>query len=322
LKNFLKGPMNNLCDDISINKKLNLIVQNNLVSNAYIFYGPENIGKKKTAMKFISEIIQQNNGDFNALSKIKNNNHPDYVMIEPTYLSKGNLINQSEVNSEIKIKSKAQIRIDQIRYIRNFLGQNSIESYKKFILIDDAHLLNESSSNGLLKTIEEPTNGMVILITSKIHLLINTIISRCQLIKFKPYSNRELEIILRKSEILSKDKNQTFLENIIFISNGSPGQVLENYKNWEKIPLSIKKEIKSPIYDYEKILFLAKDIANLLDLKKQEFLLDYIQYSWWKKTKNRHIVEAIESIKTNIINKIQPRLSWEIGLLQIAIRFS
>ncbi len=314
--------MNNLCDDISINKRLNLIVQNNLVSNAYIFYGPENIGKKKTAMKFISEIIQQNNGDFNALSKIKNNNHPDYVMIEPTYLSKGNLINQSEVNSEIKIKSKAQIRIDQIRYIRNFLGQNSIESYKKFILIDDAHLLNESSSNGLLKTIEEPTNGMVILITSKIHLLINTIISRCQLIKFKPYSNRELEIILRKSEILSKDKNQTFLENIIFISNGSPGQVLENYKNWEKIPLSIKKEIKSPIYDYEKILFLAKDIANLLDLKKQEFLLDYIQYSWWKKTKNRHIVEAIESIKTNIINKIQPRLSWEIGLLQIAIRFS
>ena len=177
-----------------IKRKLDKVIQENIISNAYIFYGPEYVGKKETALRFIAEIIRTNNSDLNAYSKIKDNNYPDYLNIEPTYISKGNLINQSEVDKEKNQTTKPLIRIEQIRNIKVFLGKKSIQSTKKFILIENADLLNESASNCLLKTLEEPTNGVFILLTSRLNLLLDTIISRCQTIRFKPYSDQKLKI--------------------------------------------------------------------------------------------------------------------------------
>ena len=163
--------------------KFEKIIKDNIISNAYIFYGPENIGKKESALRFIAEIIRTNNSDLHAYEKIKENNYPDYLKIEPTYISKGNLINQSEIDKEKNQTNKPIIRIEQIRNIKVFLGKKSIQSTKKFILIENADLLNESSSNCLLKTLEEPTNGVFILLTSRLNLLLDTIISRCQTIR-------------------------------------------------------------------------------------------------------------------------------------------
>ncbi len=301
-----------------IKLKLEKIVQENSISNAYIFYGPEHIGKKETALRFISEIIRTNNSDLDAYPKIKDNNYPDYLKIEPTYLSKGNLINNSEIDKDKNQKNKALIRIEQIRNIKVFLSKKSIQSAKKFILIENAHLLNESSSNCLLKTLEEPTNGVFILLTSKLNLLLDTIISRCQTIRFKPYSEQELKQLLEQSkhktsELLSDSET---LENLILISNGSPGTLLNNLEIWDQIPKNIKNDIKFPLKNYEKILFLAKNITTHLDLNQQEFLLNYIQRTWWKRTKNKKIAEILESIKYNINSNIQPRISWEVGLLK------
>ena len=129
--------------------KLHKIVQDKVVSTAYIFYGPEYVGKKETALRFIEEIIRTNDSDLEVYSKIKDNNYTDYLKIEPTYISKGNLINQSEIDKQTIQTTKALIRIEQIRNIKVFLSKKSIQTTKKFILIEDADLLNESSSNCL-----------------------------------------------------------------------------------------------------------------------------------------------------------------------------
>lgn len=307
----------NASNNVLVNKILHQIIEKNNASNAYIFYGPENIGKKDSAHYFISQIIKQNNFNDQCLLNIKNNNHPDYLMIEPTYLSGGKLINQSKINSEMIKKNHPLIRIDQIREIKTFLSKKPIQSEKKFILIIDAHLLNESSSNCLLKTLEEPANGMFILLTSKINLLLDTIISRCQKIKFNSYTNDQIDNLL-------KENNKYYLENeieyrnLIYISNGSPGRVLNNFNMWKSISDSIKSAIKNPPKNYEKILFLAKNICDELDFNHQELLLDYIQYDWWRKTKNISLIRRIETIKQNIKDKVQPKICWEIGLLEIA----
>ena len=309
-------------DNNFVNKlKLDKIVKDNVISNAYIFYGPEHIGKKETALRFIAEIIKTNNSDLHAYTKVKENNYPDYLKIEPTYLVKGNFINKSELDKENKQKNQPSIRIEQIRNIKVFLGKKSIESSKKFILIENAHLLNESSSNCLLKTLEEPTNGIFILLTSRLNLLLDTIISRCQTIKFKPYSNQELKNFLYQSkhniaDVLIKSE---VLENLIFISYGSPGKLLDNYEIWEQIPAKIKEDIEVPLKNFEKILNLAKNITSDLDLMQQEFLLNYIQRSWWNKTRDKKIAEILESIKNNINSNIQPRTSWEVGLLKLKL---
>ena len=307
-----------------IKLKLDKIAQENVIANAYIFYGPDNIGKKEAALRFIAEIIKAQNTDFDAYTKIKDNNYPDYLKIEPTHMLKGNLINQSEKNKEKNETTKPLIRIEQIRNIKFFLGKKSIQSTKKFILIENAHLLNESSSNCLLKTLEEPTNGVFILLTSKLNLLLDTIISRCQIIRFKPYSDQDLKQLIYQSNFKTSNllSDSEILENLIFISNGSPGKLFDNLEIWNQIPENIKEDIKSPLNNYKKILFLAKNVSSCLDLYEQEFLLDYIQRSWWKKLKNQRIVEILEGIKNNINSNLQPRLTWEVGLLKIKLESS
>ena len=140
------------------NKILEQAILKKNISNAYIFYGPEDAGKKDEAIKFISQIINANNLDTKIIQRIRENNHPDYLFIEPTYLLKANLINQSEIDKDIKHKYKPLIRVNQIRSINTFLSRVSIEADKKFIIINDAHLLNEASSNCLLKTLNKNKN--------------------------------------------------------------------------------------------------------------------------------------------------------------------
>jgi len=307
------------------NLELDKIIKENVISNAYIFYGPSNIGKKETALRFIAEIIRANSSEIDAYSKIKDNNYPDYLRIEPTFTLKGNLINQSEITRENNQKNKPLIRIEQIRNIKVFLSKKSIQSTKKFILIENAHLLNESSSNCLLKTLEEPTNGVFILLTSRFNLLLDTIISRCQTIRFKPYSYQDLQQFIEEhSKYKTKDllPESGVLENLIHISNGSPGKLLDNLENWNQIPKNIKNEIQFPLKNYEKILNLAKNITSTLDLSQQEFLLDYTQRKWWKGTKKKSIAEILESIKHNINSNVTPRVSWEVGLLKIKLEES
>ena len=305
----------------AVNFKLDKIVKEKLVSNAYIFYGPENIGKKERALRFIANIIKNNVSDSSVYLKIKENNYPDYLKIEPTYLLKGNLINKSEIDKEDNHKGKPLIRIEQIRDINVFLSKKSIYPTKKFILIEDAHLLNESSSNCLLKTLEEPTNGVFILLTARVNLLLDTIISRCQIIRFKPYSNQGLKKLLYKSKHKATDllSDSEVLENLIYISNGSPGKLSDNIDTWNQIPERIKNNIKFPLTNIETILTLAKNITSDLNLNQQEFLLNYIQRNWWTQTKDKRIARILENIKNNINSNIQPRISWEVGLLKLRI---
>ena len=202
----------NLIINKEVNENLENILKKKVFSNGYIFYGPEGIGKKQAALNFIKEIFNQYSSNSNIEEKIMDNNYPDFLLIEPTYLLKGNLINRSETES--KKSNKQTIRIEQIRNIKTFLGQKSIESEKKVVLIVDAHFLNEAASNCLLKILEEPTSGLFILLTSKLNLLLDTIISRCQLVRFKSCSYKELEIFIKKnvdSLVLNIDEKLSFL---------------------------------------------------------------------------------------------------------------
>ena len=304
-----------------IKLKLDKIAQEKVISNAYIFYGPEHVGKKEAALRFIAKIIKTNHSDLDVYEQIKDNNYPDYLKIEPTLISKGNLINQSEIDKEKNQTTKTLIRIEQIRNIKVFLSKKSIQSTKKFILIENAHLLNESSSNCLLKTLEEPTNGVFILLTSRLNVLLDTIISRCQIIRFKPYTYQALKQLLEQSKhkntVLLSDSE--FLDDLIFISSGSPGKLLNNLEIWNQIPENIKKDIKFPLRNYESLLFLAKNISSNLDLNEQEFLLNLMQRNWWKKTKDKKIIEILETIKNSINSNVQPRICWEVGLLKVKL---
>ena len=313
---------NNMFPNKHVNKNLDQIIRKNIISNGYIFHGPQGVGKKEAAIKFISGFIKKNNSKLNTHNKIIENNHPDFMVIEPTYLVKGKMINKLDSDLQQKQKNDPIIRVDQIREARIFLSKKSIESHKKFILIINSHYLNEASSNCLLKTLEEPSNGIFILLTSKLNLLLETITSRCQIIRFKSYTNEQLKFLINKNKDQSKATNEDAqeIENLIYLANGSPKKLLEIIDIWSGIPRKIKEEIKNPILNYLSIFSISKYISDELDFNQQEFLVDYIQYIWWKKTLNKNIISILEEIKKNLRNNIQPRLSWEVNLLKIALK--
>ena len=309
----------NLLINKEVNENLESILKSKAFSNGYIFYGPEGIGKKQTSIKFIKEIFNKYSSNSNIEKKIIHNNHPDFLLIEPTYFLKGNLINRSE--AEPSKNNKGTIRIEQIRNLKTFLGQKSIESGQKIVLIDDAHLLNEAASNCLLKTLEEPANGIFILLTSRLNLLLDTIISRCQLIRFKSFSYKQLEVFIRNNlESLDLDfYKELNLQSFINSANGSPGRILKDIKLWNELPNEIKENLDFPLSDNLEILKITKIISEELDFDQQMFLINFVQQKYWAKTKNRNIVKKLENLKVYLKGFIKSRLAWEVTLLKIAI---
>ena len=132
--------------DQEFNAIQNQLIDNKL-SNSVLLAGNKGIGKKYFITQLIEEHIKKNvesEQTHQHLSLLKNNSHPNIVVIE------------KEIDEKTK-KLKNFIVIDQIRKINKFSLETSvIENIPKFILIDSADDMNLNASNALLKILEEP----------------------------------------------------------------------------------------------------------------------------------------------------------------------
>ena len=303
-----------------LNQWLKSIIKNKSFANGYIFYGAEGVGKKQTAFQFIKEIFKQYSTSSNIEEKITNNNHPDFLIIEPSALLEAKRLKSSDLEQRTKSGSEV-IKISQIRNIKIFLGQKSINSEKKVILIIDAHLLNEAASNCLLKTLEEPSNGIFILLTSKLNLLLDTVISRCQIVRFRSFSGKQINSILKDYLDPSKfNINRKFkLQDLINSANGSPMHLLKNIEIWNELSDEITSKLDSPLKNSLEILKVSKLISEQLEIYQQISLANLIQIIWWRKTNNVDVVKKLENLKFHLRKNIQPRLAWEITFLKISM---
>jgi len=289
---------NNFFLNEEVNAFLKNIIKNKSLANGYIFYGAEGLGKKQTALQFVKEIFKQSSPSENDEERITNNNHPDFLIIEPNSLLSTKSSGSSDLEKTIKSGSEI-IKIAQIRNIKTFLSQKSINSEKKIILIIDAHLLNEAASNCLLKTLEEPSNGIFILLTSKLNLLLDTIISRCQIVRFRSFSSKQIKSIFEDYLETSKLKINKKLkfEDLINSANGSPNQLLRNIEILDDFSDEIISKLDSPIKNSLEILEISKSISEKLEIFQQICLVNLIQTVWWRKTKNISLIKKLENLK-------------------------
>jgi DNA polymerase-3 subunit delta' len=205
------------------------------ISHAYLFFGQEKIGKKTLAFEF-AKLINCQNPDFlkrpcqkcsscEAIQKSLSQNieqYPDLAILEPK-----NLV------SKKTSQKKKEIKISQIRDLIWRLSLHSFSSPYKIAIIDKAHFMNQDAQSCFLKTLEEPRGDTVlILITEYPEILLSTIRSRVQKIKFNPVEKVEIENFL-KSKGIPDEK----AKNISSFSFGKPGLAIEFFndlKNFEK----------------------------------------------------------------------------------------
>ena len=92
---------NNFFFNEEVNTYLKGILKNKVFSNGYIFYGAEGVGKKHTAIQFIKEIFKQSSQNEKIEERIANNNHPDFLIIEPDSLLETKSSGSSDIEKKI-----------------------------------------------------------------------------------------------------------------------------------------------------------------------------------------------------------------------------
>ena len=310
----------NICgQDLAI-EILKSAISKEHISHAYLFSGPEGVGRKKTAKIFIKSILDKNQEKKSTKRKINNNNHPDLLWVEPSYIVQGQSISQTKaILDGISMKSPPQIRLNQIKEIIEFLGKKPFESERSIVIIEDIERINESAANALLKTLEETYTGLFILITQRPEKLLSTIRSRCQLVPFTRLDDNNVNKIIQKLEYV-KEINEIPNENIkelIDFSHGSPGRYLINIQIWLGISSQLRQKLRIKLDNRIDLMKLAKEITDELNIEQQLWLIDFEQNRIWVNEKNSYLVKRLEELKKQLLGYVQPRLAWEVTLLEI-----
>ncbi len=291
-------------------------IGNNRIAPAYIFVGPKGVGQREIAIRFLEGLINSKNPKLGVRDRLENRNHPDLLWVEPTFINEGKLINKSIADKQgISNKLPPQVRLDQIRDIKSFLGRRPLEAKLGMVVIEDIDNINEAASNALLKTLEEPLNGLIILISSRPEKLLSTIKSRCQHIPFKGLNSQ-----LMKAEFINIKPEPEIIqyENILLnISNGSPESLIENIKLIRAMPSNLLEELQDLAQNNLQALTLAKTISEELNKEEQLWLITFLQQHFWEKTLDLKIAQMFEKLRKYIISSIQPRIAWEITLIQL-----
>jgi DNA polymerase-3 subunit delta' len=159
------------------------VVKGGGLSHAYIFSGPEGVGKKLFAKELARGLLCDEGRLFEPCAcpscrQVEAAAHPDYYLFE----------------------AKEELKIDSVREVAEIAGTTSYSGKWKAIIFDNAHILctaGADAANALLKTLEEPGQDTVFfLISHRLERILPTILSRCLNIVFEPLSADELYHVL------------------------------------------------------------------------------------------------------------------------------
>ncbi|HPT71527.1 MAG TPA: DNA polymerase III subunit delta' [Candidatus Cloacimonadota bacterium] len=221
---------------------LNHAIQSDKVGQAYLFFGPEGVGKFTTALYFAMALNCQDTGEgkpcgvCNSCRKFLQFNHPDFIYIFPTpnlkitmegdiqeskYLPeyKAYLTNKMETPwKEFFFSANTEIRMDSICHLQHRLSTSINEANYRVCIIESAECMNNKTANAFLKTLEEPPARTVLILTTvQPSLLLPTVLSRCQHLRFKTLASRVMEDVLEEKISVDKVAAKTFAR----ISNGN-----------------------------------------------------------------------------------------------------
>jgi len=268
-------------------KILSAVLRTGRIATTYLFAGPRGTGKKQAGILF-AEVLnceKEGCGACQTCMLIRDGAHPDVKMITA-------------------LQDKKEIILDQMRnvqaeaYLRSFSGR-----YKVYI-IEDAENMTEEAANSLLKVLEEPPEHTVfILITSRPQMILPTISSRCQKVRFVREAAELSEEALEKGfslvPLLGAGKTE-MLQGISGITGGRDGsiQAIEGLLAWYRDVLFRKEGLEAVSY---------KDREKELVEFGRRFTPDSLV----------RIIERILHAREQVARNVNPQLSTEMLMLEL-----
>ncbi|HHT9131435.1 MAG TPA: DNA polymerase III subunit delta' [Candidatus Tripitaka californicus] len=180
------------------------VISRGRLGHAYVLYGPEGVGKALFARELAKALFCQTKGDAcdvcNPCRKVDSGMHPDFHWVSP-------------------LEGKRDIAKRQIQELEDKAYLKPLEANRRVFVLEDADKMTEEASNYLLKTLEEPPPGTLFLLTTtSAPSLLPTILSRCQMVRFRPLP---IEVV---KGLLSEKVDLKGYKGLVALSCGSLGR--------------------------------------------------------------------------------------------------
>ena len=188
-------------------ESLQRALEKDRLHHAYLFLGPEGVGKRTVALSLAMAIqCQEKDWDFcgrcAGCVRIQGANHPDVRLVGP-------------------LAGKKEITIEQVRELQRDLNYRAFFGRKKIAIVDPASLMNFAGQNALLKTLEEPPkDSLLILVSTNTGGLLLTLLSRCLRLSFASLPTEIVASFL----VAEKGIGQEEAKLLAAMSMGSPGR--------------------------------------------------------------------------------------------------
>ncbi|MBI5927710.1 MAG: DNA polymerase III subunit delta' [Chloroflexi bacterium] len=247
--------------------------------HAYLITGPASIGKTTLAWTLATALNCQGDtppcGHCRSCKLMASGSHSDVMVVESEHVG-------------------ATLKIEQIRELQHSLALRPYEGRFKVAILRRFHEANPAAQNALLKTLEEPSSQVVLILTAEhSDVLLPTIVSRCQVLNLRPLALEETATALRDTWHVEPDQ-ATLLARL---SGGRIGWAIRSIDDTAELELRhesvnvLEQAVTGTRYErFQLAEDLAKDKPTLLTV------LDIWQTYW------RDVLLTVTGSQTPLVN--------------------